>query len=90
MKISTLLNKLFGKDSIGDYMEMLDESDKEVIIEYWTVDTEEDACEPSYFVRVYTNGTFKVSDINNKVLKESTSEKEFKSFLKVLATKDSQ
>lgn len=85
MKIITLLNKLFGANKVADFMDSL-EDDESGIVEFWSIDEVEDAAEPTYFVRVFANGSFIASDINDKVLLETTNEKELKNFLKVLAS----
>lgn len=84
MKIITLLNKLFGANQVADFMDTL-EDDESTEIEFWSIDESEDDAEPSYFVRVYANGLYKVNEINGKVLLETNNEKELKNFLKVLA-----
>jgi hypothetical protein len=86
MKIITLLNKLFGANQVADFMETIDDEEA-TEVEFWSIDDEEDAAEPMYFVRVYANGSFKVNEINGNVLLETSNEKELKTFLKVLAAK---
>lgn len=85
MKLITLLNKAFGASRIADFMETIDDEEA-TEVEFWSIDAEEDAAEPMYFVRVYANGSFKVNEINGTVLLETSNEKEFKTFLKVLAS----
>lgn len=88
MKVTTLIKKLFGESSLCDMMDTLTDEDTEV--EYWSIDTEEDAAEPSYFVRLYADGLYKLSDINSKVILMTYTVKDLKNKLKVLAEEDNQ
>lgn len=83
MKVTTLVKKLFGEYALGNMMDTLDDEDTE--IEYWSIDTEEDAAEPSYFIRVYADGMYKLSFINDGVILVTHNVQELKNKLKVLA-----
>lgn len=85
MRVTTLIKKLFGEDSIADYMEVLREEDKESVVEYYSIQREEDASEPDYFVKVFTDGLYQVRDINSNVIVSTHNVQEVKSTLKVLA-----
>lgn len=86
MKVTTLIKKLFGEDSLYDMMKSKDEEDTE--IEYWSIDTVEDAAEPTYFLRLYQDGLYKLSDINGNVILVTYIVPELKNKLKVLASKE--
>lgn len=83
MRVTTLVKKLFGESSIFSMMDVLEEDDKE--IEYWAIDTEEDAAEPTYFIRLYTDGMYKLTEINGNTILVTHSVPELKNKLKVLA-----
>ena len=83
MRVTTLVKKLFGESSIFSMMDVLEEDAKE--IEYWAIDTEEDAAEPTYFIRVYADGLHTLRDINGNTILSTYVEKDLKNKLKVLA-----
>lgn len=85
MKVQTLIQKLFGKDAIQDYMEVLPEEEKKSVLEYYSISTEEDACEPDYFVKFNQDGLYTVKDINGNVIVHTYSVPLLKEKLKVLA-----
>lgn len=85
MKVTTLIKKLFGEDSIADYMEVLREEDKDSVVEFYTIQRDEDASEPDYFVKLFTDGLYQVRDINSNVIIHTYDVKELKNKLKVLA-----
>lgn len=85
MRVTTLIKKLFGQDSIADYMEVLREEDKESVVEYYSIQREEDASEPDYFVKLFTDGLYQVKDINGNTIVHTYDVKELKKQLKVLA-----
>lgn len=85
MKVTTLIKKLFGEDSLCDYMDTLDTEDKESVIEYYTIQREEDASEPDYFVKLFTDGLYQVKDIKGNTIVHTYDVKELKNKLKVLA-----
>lgn len=88
MKVTTLVKKLFGESALYDMMDVKDEEDE--AIEYWSIDTEEDAAEPSYFIRVYADGMYKLSFINDGVILVTHDVQELKNKLKVLAAEVNQ
>ncbi len=83
MRVTTLVKKLFGESSIFSMMDVLEEDDKE--IEYWAIDTEEDAAEPTYFIRLYADGLYKLTEINGNTILVTRSVPDLKNKLKVLA-----
>jgi hypothetical protein len=83
MRVTTLIKKLFGESSLSNMMDAKDEDD--TAIEFWSIDTEEDAAEPSYFLRLYQDGMYKLSDINGKNLLITYVVSGLKNKLKVLA-----
>lgn len=86
MRVQTLIKKLFGKDSISDYMEVLEEEDKKSVLEYYAIQTEEDASEPDYFVKLMQDGLYTVKDINGNVIVHTYNDALLKEKLKVLAS----
>ena len=85
MRVTTLIKKLFGEDSIADYMDTLESEDKESILEYYSIQREEDACEPDYFVKLFIDGLYQVKDVNGNIMVHTYDVKELKNKLKVLA-----
>lgn len=79
MKLTTLIKKLFGTDSLVDYMDVKD-SECEAL-EYWGIETDGNS-EPSYFVRVFFDYV-ELTTINGKVLVKGT-EVEVKKAIKKL------
>ena len=84
MKVTTMIKKLFGESSLGDMMDVKDEED--AAIEYWSIDTEEDAAEPTYFLRLYEDGMYRLNEINGRVIVCTYVTSELKKHLKVLAS----
>lgn len=85
MRVTTLIQKLFGKDSIHDYMDTLEAEDKESVLEYYTIQREEDASEPDYFIKLFSDGLYTMKDVNGNVLIHTYSVQALKNKLKVLA-----
>lgn len=85
MRVTTLIQKLFGKDSIQDYMDTLEDEEKESVIEYYTIQREEDASEPDYFIKLFSDGLYTMKDVNGNVLIHTYSVQALKNKLKVLA-----
>ncbi|EBS4516646.1 hypothetical protein DQT32_04455 [Salmonella enterica subsp. enterica serovar Braenderup] len=85
MRVQTLIQKLFGKDSIQDYMDTLDADDKESVLEYYTIQRNEDDCEPDYFVKLFSDGLYTIKDINGNVIIHTYDTPALKNKLKVLA-----
>lgn len=85
MRVTTLIKKLFGESSLASMMHVKDEDDKE--IEYWSIDTEEDAAEPTYFLRLYQDNMYKLTDINGKNILTTYDVPTLKNKLKELALK---
>lgn len=85
MRVTTLIQKLFGKDSIQDYMDTLEAEEKESILEYYTIQREEDASEPDYFIKLFSDGLYTMKDVNGNVLIHTYSVQALKNKLKVLA-----
>lgn len=85
MRVTTLIQKLFGKDSIQDYMDTLEAEDKESVLEYYTIQREEDASEPDYFIKLFSDGLYTMKDVNGNVLIHTYSVQALKNKLKVLA-----
>lgn len=76
MKLTTLIKKKFGNDSLDDYQD----SDSETV-EHWAIQTDEES-EPSYFIRVYTTH-IEVTNTNGALLISGT-ESEVKNYIKKL------
>ncbi|AQW88565.1 hypothetical protein pEaSNUABM50_00038 [Erwinia phage pEa_SNUABM_50] len=87
MRVTTLIKKLFGKDSISDYMEVLDDDEKKSVLEYYSIQMDEDASEPDYFVKYWQDGLYTVKDINGNVIVHTYNVRLLKEKLKVLANK---
>lgn len=85
MRVTTLIKKLFGEDAIADYMETLDSEDKESVLEFYTIQREEDASEPDYFVKLFIDGLYQVKDLKGNTIVHTYDVKELKKQLKVLA-----
>ena len=85
MRVTTLIQKLFGKDSTQDYMDTLEAEEKESVIEYYTIQREEDASEPDYFIKLFSDGLYTMKDVNGNVLIHTYSVQALKNKLKVLA-----
>ena len=85
MRVTTLVKKLFGESALYDMMDTLDEDEDRTEIEYWAIDTEEDAAEPTYFIRLYADGRYTLRDINGNIILVTYVEKDLKNKLKVLA-----
>lgn len=85
MRVTTLIQKLFGKDSIQDYMDTLEAEEKESVIEYYTIQREEDASEPDYFIKLFSDGLYTMKDVNGNVLIHTYNVQALKNKLKVLA-----
>ncbi len=85
MRVTTLIQKLFGKDSIQDYMDTLEAEDKESVLEYYTIQREEDASEPDYFIKLFSDGLYTMKDVNGNVLIHTYNVQALKNKLKVLA-----
>lgn len=90
MRVQTLIKKLFGKDCISDYMEVLEEDEKGSVIEYYTIQKDDDASEPDYFVKVWDDGLHTLKDIKGNVIVNTFNERLFKEKLKVLALSTEQ
>lgn len=90
MRVQTLIKKLFGENSIQDYMDTLDEEDKASVLEYYTIQRDEDACEPDYFVKLFSDGMYKVTDVNGNNIHITYVVKDLKEKLKVLASSTEQ
>jgi hypothetical protein len=80
-----MIRKLFGQDSIQDYMDTLQEEDKDSVLEYYAIQRDEDACEPDYFVKLSTDGLYTIKDVNGNVIVHTFKTPELKNKLKVLA-----
>ncbi len=85
MKVTTMIKKLFGEHSVCDYMDTLDSEDRESILEYWSIECQEDASEPDYFLKLFTDGLYQLKDINDKLIISTYKAPELKKALKVLA-----
>lgn len=85
MRVTTLIQKLFGKDSISDYMEVLEAEEKENVLEYYAIQREEDASEPDYFIKLFSDGLYTMKDVNGNVLIHTYNVQALKNKLKVLA-----
>ncbi|SOK58840.1 hypothetical protein [Yersinia phage fHe-Yen9-03] len=85
MKVTTLIKKLFGQDSIADYMEVLEDDEKKLVLEYYTIQSDEDASEPDYFVKLWQDGLYTVKNINGEVIVNTYNVRLLKEKLKVLA-----
>ena len=90
MRVTTLIQKLFGKDSIQDYMDTLDAEEKESVVEYYTIQREDDASEPDYFIKLFSDGLYTMKDVNGNVLIHTYSVHALKNKLKVLAQNNDQ
>lgn len=88
MRVTTLIKKLFGESALGDMMDVKDEED--AAIEFWSIDTEEDAAEPTYFLRLYQDGMYKLTDINGNTVLVTYVVQGLKNKLKVLASQVEQ
>lgn len=85
MKVQTLIKKLFGENAIQDYMDTLDEEDKKPVLEYYSIQRDEDASEPDYFVKLFVDGLYTIKDVNGNVVLHTYKTPELKNKLKVLA-----
>lgn len=85
MRVTTLIKKLFGADSIADYMDMLDSEEKKSVLEFYAIQRDEEASEPDYFVKVFSDGLYTITGINGNVIIHSYDTPALKNALKVLA-----
>lgn len=76
MKLTTLIKKRFGNDSLDDYQDSESET-----LECWGIQTDEES-EPSYFIRVYENHV-ELTNTNGVLLIKGT-ESEVKNYIKKL------
>lgn len=90
MRVQTLIKKLFGEDSIQDYMDTLDEEDKESVLEFYSIQREEDASEPDYFVKLFVDGLYTIRDINGNMIIHTHNTPALKNKLKELASSTEQ
>lgn len=80
MKVLTYIKKLFGENSVVDYMDVKDEDDS--AIEYYAVDESEDDCEPTFFIRLYTDGLYTVKSVGGDLLYRGYGAASLKKYLK--------
>ncbi|AFC21493.1 hypothetical protein GAP32_046 [Cronobacter phage vB_CsaM_GAP32] len=85
MKVQTLIKKLFGENAIQDYMDTLDEEEQYSVLEYYSIQRNEDDSEPDYFVKLFVDGLYTIKDINGNVLIHTYETPALKNKLKVLA-----
>lgn len=90
MRVTTLIKKLFGENSIQDYMDTLDEEDKKPVLEYYTIQRNEDDCEPDYFVKLFVDGRYTIRDIKGNIIIHTHKTQELKNKLKELASQVEQ
>lgn len=66
MKLSITLNRIFGNNV--DEWNDINEDDE--VLEYFAIyhNNEDNDCEPDYFLRYFTDGTYKLNDLRGNVL----------------------
>lgn len=86
MKVQTFVKHHFGKHAITDLMDCVDEPGS--MIEYYGIQRTEDASEPEYFVRLFSDGLYTIQDINGNTIIHTYNAKALKDKLKVLSVND--